>query len=143
MQDNLADFTCLTTTSWNRGKLIGPKDPLGSTMPLERLAQEAFGSHEVAALAEPELDCVAIAVDGAKKIHPPSAHFDICLIDVPLPADGPLASVKWLQQKRSVVDAPPVNGGMIHRHAPLGHHLLQIAQAQAVSQVSPDAQEDY
>jgi integrase len=28
MQDSTADHPCRTTTSWNRGKLIGPKPPL-------------------------------------------------------------------------------------------------------------------
>ena len=40
-------------------------DPLGPAMPLERLAQKPFGSDQVAPLAEPEFDGVAIAVDGA------------------------------------------------------------------------------
>ena len=37
-------------------------------MTLESLAQKAFGSGEVSPLAEPKLDGVAIAVDGAVQV---------------------------------------------------------------------------
>ena len=39
-------------------------DALGAAMTLKRLAQEAFGSHQVTVFAEEELDRVADAVDG-------------------------------------------------------------------------------
>ena len=40
-------------------------DPLRTAVVLQRLAQEPFGGREIAPLTEPELDRVAIAVDGA------------------------------------------------------------------------------
>ncbi len=113
------------------------------SMAFERPAQEPFGGSHIAPFAEPELDRVAMAVDGAVQVHPATANFDIRLINMPRPADGSLAWVKLLQQKRSVVDGPALNGGVIHRHAPLGHHLFQVPQAQAVSEVPPDAQQDH
>ena len=39
-------------------------------MPLEGLAQKPFGGSQIAPLAEPELDRVAVAVDGAVEIPP-------------------------------------------------------------------------
>ncbi len=60
-------------------------------MPLESLAKEALGGCEIAPFAEPELDCITIAVDGAVKVRPSPADFDVCLIDMPLASDRPLA----------------------------------------------------
>ncbi len=111
-------------------------------MPLERLAQEAFGGSQIASLAEPEFDRVAIAVDGAVEVHPSAADPDICLVHVPFPADRALASIELLQQQRGVVNRPAMDGGMVHRHASFGHHLFQIAQAQAIGQIPPHAQQD-
>jgi hypothetical protein len=65
-------------------------DPLGPAMPLERLAQEPLGRSQIAPLTEPELDRVAVAVDGPIKKHPASSDLDVCLINVPLAGDGSL-----------------------------------------------------
>ena len=43
-------------------------DSRGLAMALKRLAQKPCGSGEVSPLAEPELDGVAIAVDGAVQV---------------------------------------------------------------------------
>jgi hypothetical protein len=73
-------------------------DPLGSTVPLERLAQEALVRGEVAPLTEPELDGAAGAVDGPVEIDPTPADFDIRLIDMPFAADGTFAPIEPLQE---------------------------------------------
>ena len=52
-------------------------DALGAAMTLQRLAQEAFGRRQITVLAEPELDRVADAVDGAIEIHPLAANLDV------------------------------------------------------------------
>lgn len=115
-------------------------DPPRSSMPLERRVQEALGGRKVPVLAEPAFDCIAVAVNRTVQIHPPYAHFDIRLIDMPLSADGSLTSVKLLQQKQGVVDYPAMNRGMINLNASFGHHLFQIPETQAIGQIPPDAQ---
>lgn len=72
-------------------------NPLRPTMPFEGLAQEPFGGSQVAALAEPELDGVAVAVDGEVEIRPPPTHLDIRHIHMPFPADGSLAAIDPLE----------------------------------------------
>ena len=52
-------------------------DPLGTTMPFQRTAQEPLGSRQIASLAEPELDRVAVTVNPRVQIHPPPADPDI------------------------------------------------------------------
>jgi hypothetical protein len=46
-------------------------------MPIQGLTQEALRSSQIAPLAEPELDCVAIAVDRAVEIPPVPADLDV------------------------------------------------------------------
>jgi hypothetical protein len=112
-------------------------------MPLECLAQKPLGSNEVSSFAEPELDRVAVAIDGAVKIRPSSADFDVSLIHVPFPADASVAKIKALEQFGRVANNPPVDGRMIDGDTPLGHHLLQVPQAQIVSQIPPDTEQDH
>ena len=118
-------------------------DPLGPAVALERLAQEPFGRTEVALLAESELDCVAITVDGPIKARSTPADFDICLVDVPLAGDGSLAPVEPLQQFGRVAHNPAMHGRVIDGDASLGHDLLKIAQAQIVGQIPPDKVQDH
>jgi hypothetical protein len=73
-------------------------DPLGSTMPLECLAQETFGSSQISSLAEQEFNRVPVAVDCSVKIHPAAPDLDIGLVDVPLAGDGSLTAIEPLQQ---------------------------------------------
>ena len=100
-------------------------DPLGPTMLLEGLTQKPLGRSEVSSSAEPELDRgVAMAVDGAVKTHPSAPDFDVSLIHVPFPVDASFAKIEALEQFGRVANNPPVDGRMVDRDAPLGHHLL-------------------
>ena len=58
-------------------------DPLGSAVPLKCLAQEPLRGSQIAAFAEPKLNCVAVAVDGTIKIPPLTTHLDVRFIYVP------------------------------------------------------------
>jgi hypothetical protein len=119
------------------------RDPLRSAMPLERLAQKPLGSGQIAPFAEPEFNRVAMVVDGSIEIHPSPSDFDVRFIDMPFPADGSLAPIELLKQERSIVDRPAMDGGMVNGDASLGHHLLKIPQAEAVSQIPSHTQQDH
>jgi hypothetical protein len=71
-------------------------NPLGSAMPLKGSAQEPLGGSQIALLAEPELDRVAVAVDYAIQVHPSTTDFGVSFVHMPLPANGPLAPVELL-----------------------------------------------
>jgi hypothetical protein len=77
------------------------------------------------------------------QVHPPASDFDVGLIDMPFWINHPLETAEQLQQFRRVTDGLPVNGRVINGDAVLDHHLLQVTQVQAVSQVPSDAQQDY
>src|SRR5919107_3225400 len=118
-------------------------DPLGPAVPFECLGQEALGRSQVAPLTEPEFHCVTVAVDGTVQVHPPSSDLDVSFVDVPSAGDWALAPIELLQQKWGIVNGPAMNGSVIDGDAALSHHLLQVPQAQFVSQVPADAQQDH
>src|SRR5690606_21376076 len=117
-------------------------NPFRTAMPLERLAQEPLGRSQIPPLTEPELNRIAVAVDGAVEIHPMPTDLDISLVDMPSAGDRALAPIELLQQERSIVDGPAMDGGVVDGDAALRHHLLEIAQAQAVSEIPADAEQD-
>ena len=57
-------------------------------MPLECLAQKALGRSQIAPLAEPKLNRVAVAADGPVHVHPPSTDLDVSLVHVPFPREA-------------------------------------------------------
>jgi hypothetical protein len=63
-------------------------------MPLERISQKSFRAREIAPLAEPELNCIAIAVNSAVQIRPASSDLDVRFIEMPFPAEGRLCRLK-------------------------------------------------
>ena len=55
----------------------------------------------------------------------------------------PLASASTAPtQFRSIILDPAPNRNVIYMHIPLGHDLLEIAQAQRISQIPANAQDD-
>jgi hypothetical protein len=52
-------------------------DPSRPSMSLKRLAQESLGGRQITSLAEPKLDRIAVAVDGAVEILPLAPDFDV------------------------------------------------------------------
>src|SRR5215207_9701239 len=103
-------------------------------MPLQRIAQKTLGSNEVSSFAEPELNCVTVAVDRPVKVHPATSDLDVCLVHVPFPADGSLTCIEALQKFGRVPDNPSVNGRVVDRDAALCHHLLQVPETEIVGQ---------
>jgi hypothetical protein len=51
-------------------------------MPSQSLAQEPLGRSQIAPFAEPELDRVAMAIDGTVQVRPAPADFDVGFVGV-------------------------------------------------------------
>ena len=99
-------------------------------MQRERHIKKPLGGYQISSLAKPELDRITMAVNGALQVHPRAAHLDIGHIDVPLSADGALATTKALQHFGRVADSPSVDRHVIDQDAPLRHHLFKVTQVQ-------------
>ena len=79
------------------------------------------------------------------EVAPPAADPNIGLIHPP----GPSLPVRYLPvppcllvQLRGVFLDPAVDRGVIDRHTPLGHHVLEIAVADPVAAVPPHRPQD-
>jgi hypothetical protein len=112
-------------------------------MPLECFAQELLGGSQIASLAEPELDRIPVAVNRAIQIPPLATDPDIGFVDMPPAGDRALALVEALQEQGCVMYSLAMDGRVIDSDAALGHHLFEISQAQAVSEIPPHAQQDH
>ncbi len=66
------------------------------------------------AAAEPELDRVAVAIDGAVEIFPLASDLDVSFVDMPFARYRAFALIEVLQQERGIVNCPPVDGGMVN-----------------------------
>jgi hypothetical protein len=73
-------------------------DALRPAMPLDGLTQKPLGGCQISPFAKPKFNRIAVAVDYTIKIPPLASHPDICLVDMPLSRDGPLAAIEPLQQ---------------------------------------------
>lgn len=88
--------------------------PVGPTMALQRLSEEAFRRPQITELAEEELHCVVDAVDDpVVEIHPGAADLDVGLNPVPLAGDGPIAQVETDKQLRHEADVSAMHGRII------------------------------
>jgi hypothetical protein len=70
-----------------------------------------------------------------------NAHQIQRFINMPCARDSPLAPIELFQQERGIVNCPAVDSSVVHLHASLGHHLLKVPQAQALSQIPPDTEQ--
>jgi hypothetical protein len=117
-------------------------NPLGTAVAPERLAQEPLGSSQVALLAEPELDGVAVAIDGTVEVAPLATYLNICLVDMSLGGDGSLSPIEPLQQLGRVTYDPAMHRGMVDGDPSLSHHLFQTPETEIVGQIPPHAEQD-
>jgi hypothetical protein len=69
-------------------------------MPLQCHVKEAFGGFQISSFAEPELNGVAIAVDGPVEIPLLPTNLDIGFINMPFAGDCSFALIEPLQQLR-------------------------------------------
>jgi hypothetical protein len=72
---------------------------------------------------------------GALLKSPLAADLDVRFIDVPLAGDGSLVFVESLEKLGRVTDHLTADRGVIDRDAALGHHLVEIAQAEIAGQI--------
>src|SRR5713101_3680451 len=73
-----------------------------------------------------------------------TAHFhpNICLIHAPAHPHWPCAPVKRFFQQGALFDHPAVDGGVIQLDPSFCHEFFDVARAQRVRQIPPDAHEN-
>src|SRR5699024_2834605 len=106
----------------------------------EGLGQETLRCGHVPLRREVRVQGRATGGDRPIEVAPPAADPDIGLIHPPgtgLPVRYLPVPPCLLVQLRGVFLDPAVDRGVLDRHAPLGHHFLQIAVAHPVAAVPP------
>src|SRR4051794_34693317 len=89
----------------------GHDPPRGAgVLTTKRLAEETLGRFLVALGAEPEVDGLPGAVDGAVEVAPLPVHSHVRLIDVPWPAARPQVAAHPLLELRCEALDPAVHG---------------------------------
>src|SRR3954466_14256583 len=108
----------------------------------KRLAEETFGGLLVALGAEPEVDGLPGAVDGAVEVAPLPVHSHVRLIDVPRPAArSQVPPHPLLEFGREALD-PAIHGRVIDLDPTIGQHQLEVAVADRELQVPAHRPED-
>jgi hypothetical protein len=67
-------------------------------MPIEHLAQKPFGGSQIAPLAEPELDRVAVAINSTIEMHPAVFDLDAGPVREPSPGESPLTPIELIKK---------------------------------------------
>lgn len=106
-------------------------DPLGPAMAFKRIPEKPPGRQKVAVFAEPN-STYHRSCRWRDKGSPLVTDLDVGFVDMPSAGYAQITSIETLQQLRRVADGPAVNCRMVDGYAALRHHLLQVAQAQAV-----------
>src|SRR3954463_4677123 len=95
----------------------------------KRLAEETSGGLLVALGAEPEVDGLPGAVDGAVEVAPLPVHSHVRLIDLPRPAArSQVPPHPLLELGREALD-PAVHGRVIDLDPTIGQHPLEVTVA--------------
>lgn len=117
---------------------VGHQRLRGHSLLLEQLSHQP----ESRALAPPGLDQhvedLALAVDGAPEIQPPTADRDEHLIEVPAAARPAALRTKPAGNRRAEAGDPGPDRLVADGDAPLRQQLLDVAQAEREPGVEPD-----
>src|SRR5439155_12825418 len=112
------------------------------TMPTDCFYQEGLGRVLVAVLGEEKVNRLAMFVDGTIQILPLAFHPNIRFVHAPADVHGPFASMQRFFQQGAIFDDPSINGGVIQLHPAFFHEFFDVACAQGIRQIPPDAHEN-
>jgi hypothetical protein len=117
-------------------------DRLWHTTAADGVGEEAPGGVFVAVLHEEEIDGMASLVHSAIKILPLPVDFHGRLIHAPAVPHRLIPPAACLFQRWGRLEHPALDGGMIDCDPSFLHHLFELAIAQGIRHVPPDACED-
>src|ERR1700719_1975143 len=119
-------------------QLVGDEQTRGSTLLLEELAEQAFGSLLVAPALDENIENEAVLVDGTPEPMLLPGEADDHLIEVPFVATARRSPTDAVGEFPAEFEAPLPDRLVRHRDAAGGQHLLDHAQAQREPKIQPD-----
>ena len=123
-------------------QLVGDQSHGLTLLALPQLAKKACGSPAVAMRLDEDIDDVAILIDGAPEIVPPSLDGDEDLVQVPSVAQPALSTLEPASVCRTERDAPQPDRFVGHREAALGQEIFDIAKAHTEAVIQLDGVAD-
>ena len=123
-------------------QLVGDQSHGLTLLALQQLAKKACGSPAVAMRLDEDIDDVAILIDGAPEIVPPSLDGDEDLVQVPDVAQPALSTREPASVCRTEREAPQPDRFVGHREAALGQEIFDIAKAHTEAVIQPDGVAD-
>src|SRR5512132_1355535 len=131
----LENFRCI-----HHGQSDHSQDPVPAALQGGR--KEALGGLGVAPVGEVEVERRAFFVDRAVEILPPPLHSHVGLIDPPGERQPAAVPSRTLFQLRRIALRPAVQRRVVDGDAPLVHHFLELAVADAVAAVPTNRPEN-
>jgi hypothetical protein len=125
------------------GRIAVESDLVGSTVPLYCSCEESLSGSDISMLAQQEINCQAMPIDGAIEVCPAPFDSDVRFVHAPSGADGSRVGAPSLLELRDIALDPPEDCCMRDRDSSLGHHLDEVAVAQLVGDIPSDAENDY
>jgi hypothetical protein len=113
-----------------------------AALSLQRLAKERLRRLHIAVGAQAEVHGLTLAIDSPVKVAPLAANLHVRFVDAPRSTGLASESVPALLELGHELLHPSHDRRVNQRHATLGHHLRQVAQAQLVTQVPANTQND-
>ena len=123
-------------------QLVGDQSHGLTLLALQQLAKKACGRPAVAMRLDEDIDDVAILIDGAPEIVPPSLDGDEDLVQVPSVAQPALSTLEPASVCRTEREAPQPDRFVGHREAALGQEIFDIAKAHTEAVIQPDGVTD-
>lgn len=118
-------------------------DLLGYTVQADGLFDKTSGGCVISLCAKQKVDRIAVAIDRSVQILPLASEPDVRFVHPPARADGAFAPSERGYQHRRDLDRPAMDGGVINDNAALGHHFLNVPQAQRIGRVPANTREHH
>ena len=123
-------------------QLVGDQSHGLTRLALQQLAKKACGRPAVAMRLDEDIEDVAILIDSAPEIVPPSLDGDEDLVQVPSVAQSALSTREPASVCRTERDVPQPDRFVGHREAALGQAIFDIANAHTEAVIQPDGVAD-
>jgi hypothetical protein len=117
-------------------------DLLRHAMTADRLGEKALGRLLITLLRQEEIDGLPGLIHCTIQVIPLAFDLDIRLVQMPADPDRPLVAMERRFQLGTVLQDPAVDRRVVDGHPPFLHQLFNMAVAQGIGHVPPDARQD-
>jgi hypothetical protein len=100
------------------------------------------GSSRVTLVGQHEIKGLIISIDGTAKVAPLAPNHDVDLVHPPGFGRRALPGLGCGHDQRRILNYPPVQHGMVDRHAALGEDFFKVALRDGIAEVEKHGMQD-